>query len=76
MSNKGEGFAGFLRNFSLNSLANRISDSGRNDANYYASEISQIPDINAEEKDCQIFLTKVEGDVINFNFLSSLKRIK
>ncbi len=76
MSNKGEGFAGFLRNFSLNSLANRISDSGRNDANYYSSEISQLPEINADEKDCQIFLTKVEGDVINFNFLSSLKRIK
>ncbi len=76
MSNKGEGFAGFLRNLSLNSLANRISDSGRNDANYYASEISQLPKINADEKDCQIFLTKVEGDVINFNFLSSLKRIK
>ena len=76
MSNKGEGFAGFLRNFSLNSLANRISDSGRNDANYYSSEISQLPKINADEKDCQIFLTKVDGDVINFNFLSSLKRIK
>lgn len=76
MSNKGEGFAGFLRNISLNSLANKISSSGRNDSNYYASEIEQIPQIDADEKDAQVFLTKVDGDVINFNFLSSLKRIK
>ncbi len=76
MSNKGEGFAGFLRNISLNSLANKISSSGRNDSNYYASEIEQIPQIEADEKDAQVFLTKVDGDVINFNFLSSLKRIK
>ena len=76
MSNKGEGFAGFLRNISLNSLANKISSSERNEGNYYSSEIEQIPQIDADEKDAQIFLTKVEGDVINFNFLSSLKRIK
>ncbi len=76
MSNKGEGFAGFLRNISLNSLASRISNSGRNDSNYYASELSQLPPIDAEEKDCQVFLTTVDGDVINFNFLSALKRIK
>ena len=76
MSNKGEGFAGFLRNISLNSLANRISSNERNEGNYYSSEIEQIPQIDADEKDAQIFLTKVDGDVINFNFLSSLKRIK
>ena len=76
MSNKGEGFAGFLRNISLNSIANRISASGRNDSNYYAAELSQLPPINADEKDCQVFLTTVDGGVINFNFLSSLKRIK
>ena len=76
MSNKGEGFAGFLRNISLNSLANKISNSGRNDSNYYSAELSQLPPIDADEKDCQVFLTKVDGDVINFNFLSSLKRIK
>ena len=70
------GFAGFLRNISLNSLANRISNSGRNDANYYSSELSQIPVLKVGEKDAQVFLTTVEGDVINFNFLSSLKRIK
>ena len=76
MSNKGEGFAGFLRNISLNSLANKISSSARNDSNYYASEIEQIPTLEIDEKDAQIFLTRVDGDVINFNFLSSLKRIK
>ena len=76
MSNKGEGFAGVLRNISLNSLANRISSSGRNDSNYYASEIEQIPQLEVDEKDAQVFLTKVDGDVMNFNFLSSLKRIK
>ena len=76
MSNKGEGFAGVLRNISLNSLANRISSSGRNESSYYASEIEQIPQLEVDEKDAQVFLTKVDGDVMNFNFLSSLKRIK
>lgn len=75
-SNKNKGFAGFLRNFSLNSLANRISLTSRNDTNYYEAELSQLPPINADEKDCQIFLTKVDGDVEHFNFISSLKKIK
>ena len=75
-SSSHKGFGGFLRNFSLNSLANRIPLSSRNDANYYASELKEIPEIEADEKDCQIFLTKVDGDVVNNNFLSSLKKIK
>ncbi len=75
-SDKDTGFAGFLRNISLNSIANRISTSGRTDANYYASELVQIPKLKTGEDNAQIFLTKVDGDVINFNFLSSLKRIK
>lgn len=75
-SDKDTGFAGFLRNISLNSIANRISASGRNDSNYYSSELSQIPELKVGEDDAQVFLTKVDGDVINFNFLSSLKRIK
>ena len=75
-SSANKGFGGFLRNFSLNSLANRIPLSSRNDANYYASELKEIPEIEADEKDCQIFLTKVDGDVVNNNFLSSLKKIK
>ncbi len=75
-SDKDTGFAGFLRKISLNSIANRISSSGRCDANYYASELVQIPKLKTGEEDAQIFLTKVDGDVVNFNFLSSLKRIK
>lgn len=75
-SNKNKGFSGFLRNISLNSLANSVSF-GRNSENmYYASELEQLPQIDADEKDCQVFLTKVDGDVENFNFLSSLKKIK
>ncbi|MBR5555296.1 hypothetical protein IKU74_04705 [bacterium] len=76
LSNKKKGVAGFLRNISLNSLANKMSINDRNDSNYYASELSQIPAIEANEEDCQIFLTKVDGDVEHNNFISSLKRIK
>lgn len=75
-SNRNKGFAGFMRNISLNSLANRIPLSSRNDRNYYSAEISQLPPIDANEKDCQIFLTKVDGDVEHNNFISSLKKIK
>lgn len=75
-SNKNKGMAGFLRNISLNSLANRIQTKSRNDENYYAAELAQLPEIDADEKDCQIFVTKVDGDVEHFNFLSSLKKIK
>ena len=75
-SNQGKGFAGALRNISLNSLANRIPLNSRNDSNYYAAELSQLPPIDADEKDCQVFLTKVDGDVQRNNFISSLKKIK
>ncbi len=76
LSNKGKGFAGALRNISLNSLANRVPLSSRNDSLYYAAELSQLPEIDADEKDCQVFLTTVDGDVEHNNFISSLKRIK
>lgn len=76
MSNRNKGFAGALRNISLNSLANRVPLSGRNDSNYYAAELSLLPEIDADEKDCQVFLIKADGDVEHNNFLSSLKRIK
>ncbi len=75
-SSKNKGFAGFLRNISLNSLANRVSLGTESEANYYALELEQLPPLDADEKDCQVFLTKVDGDVQNFNFLSSLKKIK
>jgi len=76
MSNKKKGFYGVLRNFSLNSLANRLPLGNANETNYYSNEIKQLPEIDAEEKDCQIFLTKIDGDVERNNFISSLKRIK
>lgn len=66
---------GILRNVSLNSLANRVKRVS-NEENYYASELSQLPQIEAEENKTQIFLTQVEGDIEHFNFLSSLKKIK
>lgn len=75
-SNKNKGLAGFLRNISLNSLANRVPLNSRNDSLYYSAELEQLPPIDADEKDCQVFLTKVDGDVETFNFLSSLKKIK
>ena len=75
-SNKNKGFCGFLRNISLNSLANRIPLSSRSDEHYYSSELENLPPINADEKDCQIFLTKVDGDIEHNNFISSLKKIK
>ena len=75
-SNRKKGLYGVFRNFSLNSLANRIPLGSRNDENYYASELAKLPAIDADEKDCQIFLTKVDGDVEHNNFISSLKKIK
>ncbi len=67
---------GFLRNLSLNSLANKVKMNTRNDANYYESELRFLPQINAPENKTQVFLTLVEGDVEHNNFLSSLKKIK
>ncbi len=75
-SNKHKGIGGVLRKISLSSLANRIPLSSRNDAHYYASELKNLPKIDADEKDVQIFLTTVDGDVEHNNFLSSLKKIK
>ena len=75
-SNTKKGFAGALRSFSLNSLANRIPLSSRNDAQYYAAELEQLPPLEVGEEDSQVFLTKVDGDVVNNNFLSSLKKLK
>ena len=75
-SNKDKGFAGFLRNISLNSLASKISISSRNDSNYYANELEMIPKLETGEDRAQVFLTKIDGDIINYNFISSLKRIQ
>lgn len=67
---------GFLRNISLNALANKVQLNSRNDANYYSSELSELPQIDVNEDKTQVFLTNVEGDVEHNNFLSSLKKIK
>ena len=75
-SGKGKGFAGALRNISLNTIATKLSISARNERNYYANELSMIPTLQTGEERAQVFLTKIDGDIINFNFLSSLKRIK
>ncbi len=67
---------GFLRNISLSALANKVQMNTRNDANYYQSELIELPEINVPNEKTQVFLTQVEGDVEHNNFLSSLKKIK
>ena len=76
ISDKGKGFTGFLRNISLNSIASKLPVSGRNEGNYYANELEMIPKLETGEEISQVFLTKVDGDLINYNFISSLKRVK
>ena len=76
MTNKKKGFYGFLRNISLGNIASRVSLGARNDVNYYSSEISELPPIEADDKDCQLFVTTVDGDVEHYNFLSSLKKLR
>ena len=66
----------FLRNMSLSALANKVQLNSRNDANYYQSELEELPEINVPNEKTQVFLTQVEGDVEHNNFLSSLKKIK
>ena len=67
---------GFLRNISLNALANKVQMNTRNDYNYYSAEIADLPQIEIGEEKSQIFLTQIEGDVEKNNYLSSLKKIK
>lgn len=67
---------GFLRNISLNTLANKVQLNTKNDYSYYKTEIADLPQIEIGEEKSQIFLTTIEGDVEHNNFLSSLKKIK
>ncbi len=67
---------GFFRNISLNALANKVQLYSKNDLHYYSSELVDLPQIEIGEDKSQIFLTQVEGDVENNNYLSSLKKIK
>ena len=66
----------FLRNISLNTLANKVKLNSRNDTNYYSSELKELPSLEVEDNKTQVFLTQIEGDIEHNNFLSSLKKIK
>lgn len=75
-SNKRKGIYGIMRNISLNSLANKMPFGLKSNHHYYKQETDQIPKLADGEEDCQIFLTKVDGDVEHNNFISSLIKIK
>ena len=75
-SNQNKGVAGLLRNVSLNALASKVPLSSKNDASYYEEELRMIPALAIGEKDSQVFLTKIDGDVEHNNYISSVKRIK
>ena len=75
-SDKHKGFLGFLRGLSLNALAKKSPFGVEEDASYYAVELSQLPKLETDEENAQVFLTKFDGDVQSANFLSSLKKIK
>lgn len=76
LSNKHKGVYGFLRQISLSSLASHLPLSSKTLYNLYNAEVKEIPEIDTNDKDCQIYFTKVEGDIEHNNFISSLKRIK
>ena len=75
-SNIHKGFSAFLRNISLNVLSKRVKTNAKNDASYYAMELSQLPKLETGEEMAQVYLTKFDGDVLTTNFISQLKRIK
>lgn len=75
-SGQDRGFAGFLRNISLNALAKRTTSSNLDEVSYYAAELSMLPKLETGEDKAQVFLTKVDGDIQTNNFISSLKKIK
>ena len=75
-SNQKKSRFGFLRKISLSTLANKIRMNSKNDENYYSMELKDLPQIDTEEEKTQIFLTQIEGDIENNNFISTLKKIK
>ena len=75
-SNKNTGMSGLLRNISLNALASKVPMSSKNDASYYEEELRMIPQLAIGEKNSQVFLTKIDGDVEHNNYISSVKKIK
>jgi len=76
MSNKHKGIYGVMRHISLNAIANKLPLGNTNETNYYSNEIKELPALDLPDEECQIFLTKVDGDLETGNFISSLKRIK
>ena len=72
-----KGIYKFLREISLNSLAQRASSytKGENES-YYAAEMSMLPPLETGEDTAKIFITKFDGDIQSANFISSLKKIK
>ena len=75
-ANKNKGITGILRKLSLRNLANKVSFGSSSVENYYSAELEMLPKLDANEKDCQVYLTTVDGDVERNNYLSSLKKIK
>ena len=76
MSNKHKGIYGVMRHISLNAIANKLPLGNTNETNYYSNEIKELPALDLPDEECQILLTKVDGDLETGNFISSLKRIK
>ena len=72
-----KGVYGFLRELSLNSLAQRASSytKGENES-YYAAEIAMLPPLETGDETAKVFITKFDGDIQSANFISSLKKIK
>ncbi len=66
----------FLRNISLNTLANKVKLNTKNDSSYYSAELKELPSIETKDDKAQVFLTQIEGDIEHNNFLSNLKKIK
>lgn len=76
-SNDENGFFGFLRGISLNSLARKASNYIKGeDVSYYSAELSLLPKLEEGEETAQVFLTKFDGDIQSANFISSLQKIK
>ena len=74
---KARGLYGLIKNISLGGLANKTPFGAKTSNNYYEREIEKIPPIDeSAEKDSKIYLVKVDGDIVNNNFISFLKKLK
>lgn len=71
-----KGIAGALRNLSLSSLSKKMMFAVKEDASYYAADLSMLPKLETGEETAKVFLTIVDGDIQSTNFISSLRQIK